>query len=151
MGVFGSVTFNKKKSERNLEKMKFFFEDESEDNKDFELVYGFYHGSGDSNFGYKGMVVAFRESDSTLTVIDTDSNFEENYGVHTYHPGDFKKVKRNNSGQYLFFMEKDLFTPTECLEIRDIYEDEQIFPYLEQREKLRLFDDFFDNFKKKVK
>ena len=152
MNFFNKRKLRMKKVEENKQKMYDLFVKKIKDSENYNLLYGYTTTLNQYGYSYQSKIIAYREKDMSLIVLDTDKDFKKAQNFKKYKQGQFKKAYYNKSTDTYYIEKTDLKSDREKFIIIDKnYDDEDIVAIINQEDELEDFIDFFLEFKRKVK
>lgn len=141
-----------KKIEETKQKMQALFVKKIKDNENYNLLYAYTTSLDSVGYTYQNKIIAYRVTDMTLIVIDTDKDFKKAQNLKKFKQGEFKKASYNNSRDTYYIEKNDLKSDRENFIIIDKnYGDEDILAIINQEDDINDFMDFFLEFKRKTR
>ena len=141
-----------KQIEETKNKMQDLFIKKVKDNDNYHLLYAYTTTLEKYGYVYYSKIIAYREDDMSLLVLDTDKDFKKVQQVKKYKRGEFRKAGYNKSKEK-YFIEKSYLKSKreEFIIIEKNYDDDDILAIINQEDELDDFLDFFLEFKRRVK
>lgn len=128
------------------------FNKKVKDNENYSLLYGYTPILDKNGYVYQNKIIAYREEDMTLLVLETDKDFKKVQNLKKYKQGEFKKANYNKSKDTYYIEKNDLKSDREKFIIIDKnYGDEDILAIINQEDDIDDFMDFFLEFKRKTR
>lgn len=152
MILFKKRKLRLKKVEETKEKMHELFNKKIKDNENYNLLYGYATTLQDFGYVYQSKIIAYREEDMTLLILDVDKDFKKVQNLKKYKQGEFKKGYYNKSKDTYYIEKTDLKSDREKFILIDKnYGDEDILAIINQEDDIEDFIDFFLEFKRKIR
>lgn len=152
MKFFKKNKLRKKQVEETKQKMRELFEKKIKDCENYNLLYAYTATLDKYEYKYQGKIIAYREDDMTLIVLDTDREFKKAQNFKKYKQGEFKKASYNKKNDTYYIEKNDLKNNCENFIIIDKnYNDENILAIINQEDEIDDFIDFFLEFKRKIR
>lgn len=138
--------------EENKQKMHDIFEKKVKDYENYKLLYGYTATLEKYGYVYQSKIIAYRDQDMTLIVLNVDKDFKKVQSLKKYKRGEFKKASYNKVKDTYYIEKTDLKSDREkFIIINKNYEDEDIIAIINQEDELDDFIDFFLEFKRKIR
>ena len=152
MILFKKRKLRVKKLEETKQKMKELFEKKVKDFENYNLLYGYTATLESYGYIYQSKIIAYREKDMTLIVLDTDKDFKKVYNLKKFKRGEFKRASYNKVKDTYYIEKNELKSSREKFIIIDKnYEDDDILAFINQEDDIDDFIDFFLEFKRRIK
>ena len=147
---FNKKKMRKEKVKETKEKMKTLFEKKVKDFENYKLLYGYKETLERNGYTYQSKIIAYREDDLTIIILDTDKDFKKVKHLKKYKKGEFKKASYSK-GKDLYTIEKTELKSDkeEFTLISKNYEDEDLIAFISQEDEIEDFKEFFQEFKHK--
>ncbi len=141
----------KKEKEKEIlktkDKMLNLFKNTITDYQDYKILYAYNSYLENGSYKYQSLIIAYRQSDFSLIIIETDKNFKESFNTITLKRGDFSKSSYSkNTNTYRFYVDDD---PIIFSIIDKNYKDTDILALIDQEIEMDDFYEFYIDFKKK--
>ena len=150
MLFFKKRKIREQKVNETKEKMKTLFEKKVKDYENYNLLYGYKEILEKNGYTYQSKIIAYREEDMTIIVLDTDKDFKKVMHLRKYKKGDFKKASYSKTKDTYFIEKTELKSDKEeFILVLKNYEDEDLIAFINQENEIENFKDFFAIFKVK--
>ena len=149
------IFFRKKKiREQKVKETKLkiheLFEKKVKDFENYNLLYGYTTTLEKNGYSYQSKIIAYREEDMSLIILDTDKDFKKVMHIHKYKKGEFKKASYSKSKDLYSIEKSELKSDKEqFILVLNNYEDEDLLAIIEQEDEIEDFKEFFIEFKRK--
>ena len=131
-------------------KMQNLFEKKVKDFENYKLLYGYTTTLEKNGYTYQSKIIAYREEDMSLIILDTDKDFKKVMHIHKFKKGEFHKASYSKTKDIYSIEKSELKSDKEqFIIIFKNYEDEDLLAFIDQEDEVEEFKDFFIEFKKK--
>lgn len=141
----------KQKVNETKEKMRELFLKKVKDFEGYKLLYGYSTTLEKNGYSYQNKVIAYRKEDMTLIVLYTDKDFKKSKHLFKFKKGEFKSASYSKVKDLYSIRKSELKSDKEEFTIiLENYEDEDLLAFIDQKDEIEDFEDFFMDFKKKI-
>lgn len=145
------------KSNENKNKMKILFNKAVKDHEGYKLLYAYNEDVKNMNYvivrkityTYKSIILGYRESDMSIVLVSTTPEFDDYAEPEVYTRDNVKKTK--NAFGHVIYKKGGFMAGYVQFIVDDYYDNEEVFPYINQENEIEGWKNFWKEFGKNNK